>query len=64
MQKKKPYTTPMLTQHGSAVTMTAGEAGRSLELITSGRASVPQAGRSQVRDGQDAGKGRGRRRMR
>jgi hypothetical protein len=31
--QKKPYTAPMLTQHGSAVTMTAGEAGRSLELI-------------------------------
>jgi hypothetical protein len=31
--QKKPYEAPTLTQHGSAVTMTAGEAGRSLELI-------------------------------
>lgn len=30
---KKPYTTPQLTQHGNAVTMTAGEHGRALELI-------------------------------
>lgn len=30
---KKPYVSPQLTQHGSAVEMTAGEHGRSLELI-------------------------------
>jgi hypothetical protein len=30
---KKPYATPQLTQHGNAVTMTAGEHGRALELI-------------------------------
>ena len=30
---KKPYVSLQLTQHGNAVKMTAGNAGRALELI-------------------------------